>query len=824
MIISTGRSRRDTRWRSQEVDWPWLCQHLGSFRRTAETMREYRAMSKDDQSRVKDVGGFVGGRLSGPRRTNLNVVCRSLVTLDADSAYEGLWDDVTCLYEDRMLCYSTHSHTAAAPRLRFVIPLDREVTPDEYQAIARKLAERIGIDCMDPTTYEPARLMYWPSCPCDAEPVFHVQDGPVVCADDVLREYGSGDAWQDSRLWPIGAQEHEVRQRETRTAGAPEEKPGIIGLFCRAYDIPLAIETFLPDVYEEAGEGRYTYSRGSTAAGAVMYNDGSFLYSNHATDPASGQLCNAFDLVRIHLFGELDEGQENQDVQRRPSHKKMSELAAGDENVKRQVWEEANATAEKALGDLAGVSDDVSGDDARGAEDGVVDNAEDMAWVQQLEVNQKTGATLDTIRNIRLILENDPRLRGCLMYNEFSQRPVKLKPVPWLPGVKIRDPRNGDTWGDGDDAGLREFLEHVWHISSRQKTEDAVELSSMKNAFHPVRDYLDALEWDGTERLDTMLVDYMAADDNEYIRAVTRKWMCGAVARIYRPGCQFDAMLVLTGEQGQGKSRLAQILSRGWFTDSVSKMECRRESYEMLDGVWLAEIAELAAAKKAENEQIKNFVTKREDRYRKAYGRRQGVYPRQCVFYGTTNDIEFLRDRTGGRRFWPVQVRGIERGTLLGLTDDVVDQLWAEAKHRWMVEHEALWLDDPHLYELALEQQARFTVADEFAGLIEEYLGTPLPENWYSMSVDDRRDFFSGASMIDRSTCTLRRDIVCIMEIRTEMQGEVVTRTGGNSQVSRQIANVMNTMPGWVNTGKAKRVAGYGKQKIYCRTVAEERV
>ena len=356
MIITTGKSRRDTKWKAEDIGWAELCSRLGSPVRTRETCREYRAMSREQQGAVKDIGGFVGGRLYGQRRCREAVADRCLVTLDADNAKPDTWDDVAAVWEGAMCCYSTHSSTPEKPRLRFVIPLNRAVTPEEYPAIARKLASRIGLETMDSSTYDVSRLMYWPSCPMDGVPFFGVLEGEPIDADAVLREYGLGEAWRDTTLWPLGKGEQEIVVTESRRQGDPEEKPGMVGLFCRAYDIPAAIDTFLPDVYEPAGEGRYTYRAGSTVGGAVLYDGGRFLYSHHGTDPCGGRLVNAFDLVRIHKFRELDGGREEtpgagerSDVTKLPSYRKMLEFAAQQDGVKLRTAEERSRCLEGML-------------------------------------------------------------------------------------------------------------------------------------------------------------------------------------------------------------------------------------------------------------------------------------------------------------------------------------------------------------------------------------------------------------------------------------------------------------------------------------------
>jgi hypothetical protein len=316
------------------------------------------------------------------------------------------------------------------------------------------------------------------------------------------------------------------------------------------------------------------------------------------------------------------------------------------------------------------------------------------------------------------------------------------------------------------------------------------------------------------------LIRYLRAEDNEYVRAVTRKWFTAAVARAMTPGRKFDNMLVLVGDQGVGKSTLVQIMSRGRFSDSITDLK-GKSAYEQLRGAWLIEFGELASMKRAEIETVKNFVSKTEDSYRPAYGEFTRTYKRMCVFFGTTNEVEFLKDRTGARRFWPVQV-GLKLadvldagGALIGLEKEV-DQLWAEAVARWRA-GEPLWLNDAAVNEAAIEAQERFSVQDEMVGQITEYLEKRLPDTWDDLTPEDRIAFIQGHSTLELGPCNKRRDVVCISEIRCEMCGEDKARNGGNDMLSRRVANIMNSLPGWENTGERRHVPGYGRQRIYRR-------
>lgn len=255
---------------------------------------------------------------------------------------------------------------------------------------------------------------------------------------------------------------------------------------------------------------------------------------------------------------------------------------------------------------------------------------EDDNWHSQLTYTEK-GQLATTIENVVLILSHDPALAGRLAYNEMEHSIVTLGDLPW------RESKGASVWADVDDLGLWHYLERAYKLSCKDKNVAAVAVMAQRNAFHPVCDYLDSCEWDGIPRVETLLVDCLGAEDTPYVRAVTRKTLVAAVARIYQPGIKFDNMLTLQGVQGIGKSSLLAKLGGDWFSDTFTTMQ-GKEAYEQVQGVWLMEIGELDSTKKAETSTVKLFISKTSDRYRPAYGRRIQEFPRQCVFFGTTNE------------------------------------------------------------------------------------------------------------------------------------------------------------------------------------------
>ena len=346
MIISVGSSKHSTHWVPKEVTWEQLCKKLQTPVITEETVSEYAAMSKEQRGDIKDVGGYVGGRIEGGNRKAGSITDRQLVCLDADYGDLSLWDTWDLMVGKACLMHTSHSHTPETPRLRFVIPLSRAVSAAEYEPIARRLAEYLDINAFDDTTYEASRLMFWASCSKDAEYICKVYPSDeYVDPDEILATY---EDWTDMRSWPTSARQTTVITRMGVVQGDPLTKPGVIGAFNRAYSITEAIERFIPEVYTPAGDGRWTYTGGSTTGGAVTYDNDTFIYSHHDTDPISKRLCNAFDMVRIHLYGKNDEGSDAS-IGDLPSMSDMKALCQNDEKVQKELAEAVQQTPESVF-------------------------------------------------------------------------------------------------------------------------------------------------------------------------------------------------------------------------------------------------------------------------------------------------------------------------------------------------------------------------------------------------------------------------------------------------------------------------------------------
>lgn len=785
IIIATGRSRSARSWKSQKMTWSELVSKLAEPTVTNETAAEYAKMSKADQGQKKDVGGFVGGYIpKNGRRVRGAVKERYLITLDADNPGEDFIVDLDMeLGGMEYVLYSTHSHTADNPRYRVIIPVDRPMTPDEYQAVSRRIADNIGIEFFDPSTHQAERLMYWPSHPKDVEYVYQHSEGALVSVDTYLSTYRD---WRDTSLWPTSEKESQIRLDAAKKQGNPLEKKGLIGAFCRSYSITEAIHKFLPEVYEPtAVEDRYTYVAGSSVGGLVIYDNDTFAYSNHATDPISGKLVNAFDLVRIHLFGDKDPADETA-VTKLPSYKDMIDFVNEDGAAPILLDKERMADME---------FEDITDDD------------ED--FLSKLK-RDKNGTPESDVFNCLVVLKQDPSLKGKIRLDEFAHRLVVIDDLPW------RGKDETPYWTDTDDACLRNYFATKYLIKGKGIIDDALQEVTQDNKFHPVREYLRGLMWDGECRLDTLFIDYIGAEDTEYIRAVTRKWVCGAVARAMDPGVKFDTAIVLYGSQGLGKSLILERLGRKWFNNSLVDIKTK-DALEQIQGSWIVELAELAPTYKNDNEIVKAFISRTSDRFRSPYGRRTEEYPRQCVFAGSTNNLMFLKDRTGNRRFWPITGdKDRKTKNSWDLSKDEIDQLWAEAFVYWS-EGEPLVLEGA-LEEEALRIQLSHTEGGELVGLIEEYLEMELPEDWESKDIYDRREYIRNYG--DDDYCgSVQRERVCTLEIWCEVMGG--DRKNLQNAKAREIIDILQSIKGWSpyskSVGKMRFGKMYGVQRAFIR-------
>ena len=787
--LATGHSRTSKKWRNRHWQWSELLQRCSETQRTSETAAEYAKMSREEQSNVKDVGGFVGGYLSGGVRKNTNVLYRSVATLDIDYGTLNVWEDFQMAFGFAAMIYSTHKHSEKTPRYRLVFPLSRQVSPAEYEPLCRKIAAEIGIDLFDDTTYELPRLFYWPSTSKDAEYVFEYQDGPACNVDQILGQYVD---YRDVSAWPVSSREGDVIAHEIKKAGDPTEKPGVIGAFCRAYSIEDVIERFLSDYYDPTGvDGRYTYKLGSVAGGLVCY-EGKFAFSHHETDPASRQLCNAFDLCRLHLYGAKDEGSRALDITRKPSYLAMTEFASQDRNVKLILSRDKQQAAADDFADVE-LPEDYNDE-----------------WKGDLEYS-KSGKLQCTIGNIILILENDPALRGHIVHDLFAGYDGVVGGLPWN--------KNATQWADTDDANLRVWLEKNYDITGKEKIADALTAVLTRHSYHPIRDYLNGLTWDGTPRLERLIIDYIGAEDTELNRVMTRKHFTAAVTRVFKPGCKYDYCLVMTGPEGAGKSTLLNKMGGQWFNDSITTTE-GKEGMDQLRRAWIIEMGELASIKRSDVESIKAYLSKRVDIYRAAYARRTAEHPRQCIFCGTTNEALFLKGDNGNRRFWIIAVDPTLRKYTAwqDAIDRDRDQLWAEAVHYYK-QGEKLYLDD-RLEAQAKQRQAEYNDDhdDPLADMLLNFLDAKLPADWETYDLSRRRAWWRDPDPLNADGTETRTRVSAVEFICERMGRDMADKEF--KYLARKISNLIKALPNWEKVSTTKHCQNlYGIQRGYRRIV-----
>ena len=782
LVISVANSRFAAKWQRQNIFWSEFIKKLENPVRSTETLEHFIKLPKSKQDELKDVGGYVGGALLNNRRGSKNVESRDLITLDLDNIPAGMTDEVLkkiSLLGCCLIVHSTRKHEPSRPRLRVIIPLANKVSAEEYEPIARKVAEIIGIEWADHTTFQASRLMYFPSCSSDSVYVFKVLDGGFLDPKGILDMYKD---WHNHAEWALVPNEIGKHKLQADKQQDPREKGGIIGAFCRTYDIYKAMDELIPGEYLSTEyEDRFTYSGGSTAGGAIVYN-GLWLYSHHATDPASGKLCNAWDLVRLHKFDDLDaDAKPDTPTNKLPSYVAMAEFAKGIKEVSilltKERYEEANKEFQS---DNTDYSDE---------------------WMFNLKRNSN-GIIEKTIDNILLVLENDPLVKGKIALDDFANRGLALGALPWDRGEKKR------FWNDTDDAGLRHYLEKVYGIIGKEKIYDATSLCAHKHKFNSVRDYLLSVKWDGVPRLESIFIDYFGADDNDYTKEVAKKSFVAAVARVMQPGIKFDNMVIISGAQGIGKSTFFSYLGKEWFSDSLVTFE-GKEAAELIQGRWLIEVGELSGMTKSETNTVKQFLSKTDDIYREAYGRRTAQFPRKCVFFGTTNDTEYLKDPTGGRRFWPVDANS-EKATKSVFTDlpTEVDNIWAEAFVFWQL-GEPLYLSK-NVEKMARKQQEDHREVSAKAGTVMEFINKRIPADWDSYTLDQRRAYWSFDYKSYRGDLT-KRDRVCAAEVWTECFNKEISTS--KRQDIMEINGILRGMEELTYNKKSMRFGCHGIQR-----------
>jgi len=846
--FSTGRGRNLGKAKNRALPYRQFAALFQEPVRTGERFKDYLALPHAEQQTLKAANGwYFRSQVKGDRRTRDSALPTDIITLDFDNATPEFMEQVLSgevLPEARWLCHSTRRHTEDKPRLRFIVPLASSLSNDDYGPISRIIAQKIDpkMEMVDLVSFRPAQMMFFPTASKDGDWLYHENGGPLL---DWHLEADTFEAligdWHDFRLLPTCPSET-LRARVDK-AEDPTTKVGPVGDFCRAYSVPEAIEKFLPEIYaptdDHSSKPRYTYLPGTTANGAVIEDDGLFLYSHHGSDPCGDKLVNAFDLVRIHLFGDQDaKTPDDTPPGRMPSWAAMLDFLADDEGyVREQVASRYNVAAQFSDDDVEPDDADETPQEAPGAGelaeiDALIGTPPLPApagayappvpgrrrpkppkdWITDLDL-ARDGRILPTPDNVRQILRHDVRLRESIEFNEFTQEVVLRAPMILRTNnqldIHAADTVNGDRWQDYFTSSIRILLSAQngtdkagWGLTvPAGGIDEAVEHVARELPFHPIKDMLLAATWDRAPRLSSVFTDHLGADDNVYTRSAAVLFFVAAVARVFEPGHKFDFVPILEGPQGALKSTFVEALACGYFGELTADLSDERATIESMRGKWIMELPELSSLKRTELESVKAFITRTTSTVRMAYARREATFLRQCVFMGTTNEAAYLIDKTGNRRWWPIRL-GVGMIDIDRLVLNL-PQIWAEAFALYSTMRVGqphgplpLFLDDPVAQSIAADTQdvrVQLTEADHMAGKIAEWLFQPRTEDKF-----------------DDST-TRFRDRTCVLEIWSEALG----KEGVPSRMdSRHVADALRLI-GWHQSGAVTRFPTYGVQRPF---------
>lgn len=713
---------------------------------------------------AKECGGYVIGKFRGGLRRTRSLIHREAVTLDADYNARSLPEHLTEMGV-RCAWHTTWSSAPDNPRYRVVLPLSRPVSAEEYEIVAESLAARCDPEAWDRTSFRPAQFMWRPAAKNRDWYSWGTVDGPPVDVDAILA---------DPQTAPRPGLRRKPQKRD------PLQIEGVVGAFNRAYpDLDELISVFdLPYVKEGEGVWRYAPSHSTAGMGAVA-GFPHVWYSHHATDPACGLACSAFDLVRVHVFGEEDLGtKESTPVNRLPSHKAMEEFAARDMRVRAE---------------LAGMAFGEDVDPSLG--DGL---AADM-WRLDLKVD-RSGKPLPTVANLDLLLENDvffKRLRFDLLKNQIVTE--TLDPFPW------GNPRSEHGLREGDYLNARDYLEREYGLSlPKERVSDLVKMAADSKQFNPLQSRLRSLKWDGVPRLETCLP---ALKQDEYTAFAARVLLLGAVNRALNPGCKSDYSLILYGREGLGKTQWVHAMAmEPRYTAELGDIRNKDTGMKM-SGHWIMVADEVHALRQAQFDQLKDFLTQTYDTFRAPYDREVKQHPRSTVVWGTTNEKKFLRQQEGNRRFLMIECGKIPRDKM---DPGYVEQVWAEAV--FLLEtgaDEDVYLSEEE-EDVARARREEFTQEEPLVGLVSDYLNMPVPEDWDMKSTEERRQWVSGDRYLSPGQGL--QNVVSSLHVWYEV---LEGRGSIPEKESRAIRAALEQIPGWEPAGV--RNTFYGPQQCFVR-------
>lgn len=849
---------------------------------TPEKYHEYKKFSDAQQRTLKGSNGWMmrGPVAKGQNRNRNSILPSQIITLDIDYATPEFVEKLLnggILPGVEIIAHTTRSHTPENPRFRIIIFLKEQLHRERYQAASRIVAQLVDPDMewVDKVSFRPAQMMYMPTVSKDMlkHYVYYEQPGDLLDHEDVIDtwEMTNGSAADIGNL-PRAQGEDELRSAAEK-AEDPLEKSGPVGDFCRAYTITELVtgkdgeKGILADFYEpvEWSQGaitRMTYSLGSTSNGAVVYED-KFVYSHHGSDPTQEMLVNAYDLVRIHKFGEQDkDAGKDTPVSKLPSSKAMTEYLRTDEHyrtaqaesrydldsmltdddVEYEPEDDIDEAEEADIDDLLGVPlDAVVGNRAerRAAMRRRQAEKPHKKWISKdLELTDD-GVIKTTLHNIATIIMNDPRLWRKIAYNEFNYQIVITDDIKsktkLIPAYLCKDKENGDRWQEINDIIIRALIEGPTVRGTgygikvgKEMVHDSVKLAARVNAFHPIREYLADVEENAAPDpgcIETVLIDYFGAEDTPYVREASRLMMIASVARVMEPGCKFDHAIILEGAQGIGKSSgIKRLYGAAYFGEIDGDLNDRKYIAEMMTGKWALELPELSSMHKSEANDAKAFMTRQHDDVRLSYDRNVSELPRQSVIWGTTNDTEYLRDATGGRRYWPIVCR-TESIDVNGLMR-ARDAIWQDAYRAYLEMRENTPAErDLPLYlkggaaETAKKLQERARKTEQWETWLQRV------EDWMDEehvlqsllagiggTVEDSLDATYKGHHLESTVCRVAFTMEDCLQVAFGQHGAVPSSAQAD-QAWKKVASEL-VKKGWVHPDGSTRIAGVKKRWI----------
>ena len=743
---------------------------------TGEKFTEMLKSPKDS----KDTTAIFWGELKDSQRRKGNVLSKSALALDADNADQALPFLVSMvLGEFEYYLHSTYSHSAEQSRYRVIIPLAESVSPEQYTFMVEVLATMLGRDQFDMTCSEPSRLFYAPATQDRELYEYEVNTGALFDFDTAeMMNFVFDPAEAVELAEPVAPEE----EKEYPHASDIE---GTVGDFNRAYedDLDAVIEAYnLP--YEPSEDPLKWKLVGSHSAPGLHALDQGYFYSHHATDPAHGMRLTAFDLVSVHNF----QGDEV----------KAKKCVNSDPRLVQAAVEKAKTEAQSAF---TAIDAPVSGAEVSGVESEDVSPSEGFDYGAVISRmtgwNKRTSSFKATPANLEVLSNCDPTLQS-IAYDELLQDVSFTAKTPWgePAGTYIERPQIS--------ALYLHLTRHYPIDLSRSMVEVLVDGRSTVNRFNPVRDYLDSLQWDGVERLSSALPGVV---ENEYTAMVARKCLAAAVARVYEPGIKWDHIMVIQGTQGLGKTYWIEKMSRGFSSQlgNVSSADTVRTLHQS----WISVSDECSAFSKGGFAEWKDFITRTSDDYRLPYDKRSHSRKRAQVIWATTNDEDFIPESEQGTRRFLV-VKATEKVDFSKMTDEYIDQVWAEAKHLYL-SGEKLYLTDEE-NQLAEAVREQFTGHDGLVGTIEAFISSPIAPKWDVMSTQQRLQWLSmhAEGLVESDT---RRSEVSPMQVWVEGFGKNPADARNNE--IQKLERIMRTMPSLSLISTSYQQPAYGKQPVY---------